>query len=83
MQKYIINVELFVLGSKFDGYVEIQLMFMKCQCIDVCYIKQWDEGLFQCSCMADRTFNVDGYICLGELWVIGNYLFYVRGYLFI
>lgn len=58
-------------------------MFMKCQCTDVCHIKQWDEGLFQCSCMADRTLNADGYTCSGEPWVIGNYLPHVRGYLFI
>lgn len=82
-RQYIINAELFVLGSKSDGYVEIQLMFMKCQCTDVCHIKQWDEGLFQCSCMADRTLNADGYTCSGEPWVIGNYLPHVRGYLFI
>uniref|UniRef100_A0A8W8HUR7 Tyrosine-protein kinase receptor n=1 Tax=Magallana gigas TaxID=29159 RepID=A0A8W8HUR7_MAGGI len=54
-------------GSKSDGYVEIQLMFMKCQCTDVCHIKQWDEGLFQCSCMADRTLNADGYTCSANL----------------
>lgn len=29
--------------------------------------------------MVDRMFNVDGYICLGELWVIGNYLFLCEG----
>lgn len=74
---------LFVLGSKSDGYVEIQLMFMKCQCTDVCHIIQWEEGLFQCSCMGDRTLNADGYTCSGEQWVIGNYLPHVRRHLFI
>ncbi|XP_078313268.1 leukocyte tyrosine kinase receptor-like isoform X2 [Crassostrea virginica] len=50
-------------GSTSDGYVEIQLMFMKCRCTEVCHIIEWEEEKYTCSCIEGQTLNADGYTC--------------------